>query len=102
MALRYEHATQGRDRFIAHALEALSQSVPDPPEPPTVPADYRGIADVRARKRRRRLIVEEEASSETTSDQVVSTDRVRPSGFEPETCGLRDRCRGVQGVLTVH
>ena len=24
--------------------------------------------------------------------------RVRPSGFEPETCGLRDRSRGVQGV----
>jgi len=24
--------------------------------------------------------------------------RVRPSGFEPETCGLRDRNRGVQGV----
>jgi hypothetical protein len=24
--------------------------------------------------------------------------RVRPSGFEPETCGLRVRGRGVQGV----
>jgi Phage integrase family len=26
MALRYEHATEERDRFIAHALEALSRS----------------------------------------------------------------------------
>ena len=91
MALRYEHATQGRDRFIAHALEALSQSVPDAPNPPTVTADDREERARARTQRARRLIVEEEVISETTSEQVVSTDQVRPSGFEPETCGLRVR-----------
>ena len=33
---------------------------------------------------------------ETSSN--VKTSRVRPSGFEPETCGLRVRGRGVRGV----
>jgi len=34
------------------------------------------------------------------SDNTPTSDSVRPSGFEPETCGLRVRCRGVRAVPT--
>ena len=33
---------------------------------------------------------------EIPSEQVLSADSVRPSGFEPETCGLRVRCSAVE------
>jgi hypothetical protein len=34
MALRDEHAQKERDHFIAHALEALSQSAPEAQDTP--------------------------------------------------------------------
>jgi hypothetical protein len=42
MTVRYEHATQDRDRFIAHALEDLAQSVPVQPNRPAVTVDDHG------------------------------------------------------------
>ena len=96
MALRYEHATKERDRFIAHALEAISQSVPEAANRPPITADDRGDRARARTQRARRQSDEEGETSETDSDQAVSPDRVRPSGFEPETCGLRVRCSAVE------
>jgi integrase len=87
MALRYEHATKERDRFIAHALEALSQSSPEASDTPIVTADDQGDRARSRTQRARRPSDEEDALSETGSDQDFSAARVRPSGFEPETCG---------------
>ena len=96
MALRYEHATQERDRFIADALEALSQSVRERiNRPPVTAHDREDRARARTQRARRPTYVES-GTAETDSDQAVSRDQVRPSGFEPETCGLRVRCSAVE------
>jgi hypothetical protein len=50
MALRYEHATKERDRFIAHAVEALSHSAPEALDTPIVTAYDQEIAHVPARR----------------------------------------------------
>ena len=102
MALRYEHATRDRDRFIAHALEALSQPVAQGPDRPLVTAEDRGDRARSRTQRARRPSDEDDAIQETNPDQDVSATRVRPSGFEPETCGLRVRshpCLGVSGDI---
>ena len=98
MALRYEHATEERDRFIAHALEALTQSVPEAPNRPTVTVDDQRDRARSRTQRARRLSDEEDTVPENEPDQGISAARVRPSGFEPETCGLRVRGGGVQAV----
>jgi len=96
MALRYEHATKERDRFIAQALEALSQSALEASDTPIVTADDQGDRARSRTQRARRISDEEDAVPETQADQGVSATRVRPSGFEPETCGLRVRCSAVE------
>ena len=96
MALRYEHATHDRDRFIAHSLEALSQPVAQGPDRPLVTAEDRGDRARSRTQRARRPSDEDDAIQETNPDQDVSATRVRPSGFEPETCGLRVRCSAVE------
>jgi len=78
MALRYEHATRERDRFIAHALEALAESVREAPDRPTVTADDRGDRARSRTQRARQSTVEEGGNTETESEQAVSQDRVRP------------------------
>ena len=96
MALRYEHATQERDRFIALALESFSPSAPDATIRPITTVGKQGD---RARSRTQRArgdSVHEGANVETVPDQGVSESLVRPSGFEPETCGLRVRCSAVE------
>ena len=93
-----EHATKERDRFIAHALKALSQSAPEAPDTPIVTADDQGDGARLRTQQARRPSDEEDALSEIPSDEDFSAVRVRPSGFEPETCGLRVRCRGVRGM----
>jgi len=96
MALRYEHATRDRDRFIAHALEALAESAREAPNRPTVTAGDRGDRARSRTQRARRPSDENDAIQETNPDQDVLATRVRPSGFEPETCGLRVRCSAVE------
>lgn len=99
MALRYEHATRERDRFIAHALQTLAQSVGQAPNPPAVTADDRGDRARSRTQRARRSTDEEGGRTDTNSEQAVSPDRVRPLGFEPETCGLRVKSMGFHGYL---
>ena len=96
MALRYEHATQERDRSIAQALELLSQSTQETPIGPLTTVDDRKLRARSRTQRARRTLEGEDADPETDPDQDVSGVRVRPSGFEPETCGLRVRCSAVE------
>ena len=95
MALRYEHATQDRDRFIARALESYSHSDGAPIEPAATVDDRKPRARSRT-QRARRPSDELDAIPKTNPDQYVSAIRVRPSGFEPETCGLRVRCSAIE------
>jgi integrase len=93
MALRYEHATQERDRFIVHALESFAQPVgPAPIAPLATVGDREDRARSRTQRARREM-AEACESEETASDLGRSAARVRPSGFEPETCGLRECSR---------
>ena len=87
MALRYEHATPERDRSIAQAIELLSQPTQETPIGPLTTVDDRML---RARSRRQRALEGEDTDPETDPDQDVSGVRVRPSGFEPETCGIKN------------
>ena len=98
MALRYEHAAQHRDRFIAEALEALARPV-DPPSRGSESTTGTAEDSARSRTQRARRVVGEEGEiSETASELDLSAAEVRPSGFEPETCGLGVRRRGVHWV----
>ena len=83
MALRYEHATRERDRFIAHALEAFSESVAERIHRPTEAGD--DLRDrVRSRTQRaRRLSNEDSPIVETESDQDVSTNQVHNEPSAP-------------------
>jgi hypothetical protein len=89
-----DFGTQERDRFIAHALEALSQPVAQGPDRPLVTAEDGGDRARSRTHRARRPTNEDDAIQETNPDQDVSdprvrpSERVRPSGFEPETCGI--------------
>jgi hypothetical protein len=96
MALRYEHATQERDRFIAHALESFAgPGDADANAPLTAVSDREDRARSRTQRARRSSGVECERE-EMASDLGNPATRVRPSGFEPETCGLRVRCSAVE------
>jgi integrase len=98
MALRYEHATQHRDRFIAEALEAMARPA-DPPTRRPESVSETAPDSIHSRTQRARRVGEEGADfTEIAPGQGVSAVKVRPSGFEPETCGLRVRGRGVRGV----
>ena len=79
MALRYEHAIRERDRFIAHALEALSHPTGQAPDRPAVTADDRGDRARSRTQRARRPSDENDTIQETNPDQDVSATRVRPS-----------------------
>jgi len=81
MALRYMHTSDGRDRQIAEQMAHLvqvpkSESADEPSHP---------IASNRGNRNGK------------CSRKLPSTSpTVRPSGFEPETCGLRVRCSAVE------
>ena len=77
MALRYEHATQDRDRFTARALESLAR--PIEPLPRSSNATIKAAED-RARsrtQRARRAVGEESEIRETASDQEVPAAEVK-------------------------
>jgi hypothetical protein len=98
MALRDEHATLHRDRFIAEALESLARPV-DPPSrgSESTTGTAKDFAHWRT-QRARQVVGEEGEISEMASELEFPAAEVRPSGFEPETCGLRVRGRGVHRV----
>jgi integrase len=92
MALRYEHATQHRDRSIAEALEVMAR-VGVPPAKVLESASETPQDSIHSRTQRARQVVGDGAEiSEIAPVQGISAAKVRPSGFEPETCGVRFRC----------
>jgi integrase len=96
MALRYEHATQERDRHIARELDQLSRLVDGPSETPLTAVDNHKPRARSRTQRARHLSGVECERTESPVDQGISANPVRPSGFEPETCGLRVRCSAVE------
>jgi hypothetical protein len=98
MALRYEHATEERDRFIAQALGSFAAvAVPFPNG--SVAEDFRHEDRARSRTQRARSRTQRARHqngvhreiSESGADQEFPAKLVRPSGFEPETCGVTFR-----------
>ena len=88
MALRYEHATQDRDRFIARALESFARPVESSLQgsESTIEA-----AEDRARsrtQRARRVAGEDNEIREIAPDQGEPAVKGGPSGFDPEACGF--------------
>ncbi len=79
MALRYEHATQERDRSIAQALEWLSQSTQETPIGPLTTADDPKLRARSLTQRARRTLEGDDADPETHRDQHVSGVRVTSS-----------------------
>jgi integrase len=96
MALRYEHATQQRDRFIAEALESIARSADPPSKGSESSSEDPRDSDHSRTLRARRIVGEKSGIAETASHLDFPAAKVRPSGFEPETCGLRVRCSAVE------
>jgi len=85
MALRYLHTTKERDRQIAERLAPLVDLPAIEPVPDQPSDSSRPLASV-----------SEIGKAKCTRKPTVTRDLVRPSGFEPETCGLRVRCSAVE------
>jgi hypothetical protein len=92
----HEHATTERDHAIADALESLSKPTQRVSNEPLTTADDTARRARSCTQRARRRSDHHDADPEMAPDQEVPATRVRPSGFEPETCGLRVRCSAVE------
>ncbi len=97
MVLRYLHTSQDRDREIAESLAPVMEL------PSVAPGD--GGSGACTRPVASETVQEKVKNLKCSRKPTLNSEAVRPSGFEPETCGLRVRsipCHTVSGeVLTL-